>query len=38
MALKTEPIKNGLRDYAKKWKFVFSRDLHKRAKARLEKA
>jgi len=36
MALKTELIKEGLIKYAQKWKYVFSRDLHKRAKSQLE--
>ena len=36
IALKTDLIKEGLIEYAQHWKFIFSRDLHKRAKASLE--
>lgn len=36
MALRTQTIKEGLKDYVHNWKGVFARDLHKRAKSRLD--
>jgi dynein heavy chain len=36
MALKTSNIKEGLKDYVKRWKSTFSKDLHKRARTKLE--
>ncbi|CAG9316033.1 unnamed protein product [Blepharisma stoltei] len=36
MALKTKAIADGLKEYVHHWKAVFSKDLHKRAKSRLE--
>lgn len=36
MALKTQSIKEGLKDYLHNWKGVFAKDLHKRAKAGLD--
>ena len=36
MALRTQTIKEGLKEYVHNWKAVFAKDLHKRAKARLD--
>ena len=36
MALKTQTIKEELKDHVKKWKFVFAKDLHKKARSRLD--
>lgn len=36
MALKTQRLKERLKEYLKSWKEAFTRDLHKRARARLE--
>ena len=35
--MKTENVKNGLKDWINKWKDVYSRDLHKKAKNHLDK-
>ena len=36
MALMTEKLKDRLKEYSKMWKMAFTKDLHKRAKHRLE--
>jgi hypothetical protein len=36
MALQTDKIKEGLTNYVNKWNEAFSRDLHKRARFRLD--
>lgn len=36
LSLKTEKVKESLREWVEKWKFRFSKDLHKKSKAMLE--